>query len=754
MNKQNDPITEELQKNFQIPQRLEPENVEKMIVDNQRSKIKVKSRIISSAAAIAVAAGVLTYAGANGAFKKDDSRKLTTDSISDSSVADDSGKNNGGNKDKPIIIEDKDNNDAKEINGLKTLSYGELGSMIAKSAGSQRGMYSYGNKAEDATIADEAEEAPNNEGGKGGGKGGGGGEHSDTYEQVAGVVESDIVKTDGENIFYTTNGQLFAFKADDGILNKVEIDFTSLINDGFEFSTVEDMYLVDDRLTVVIDGQNMYYWWGVKADNDSDNNDELPAVSIITFDVSDINNIREVSRNTQQGYYIESRMIGTDVYVSTYSGLYYYYDFGVEENEVDATAPDFVPSYTENGTKYYFPAEDILVTEDSTDFSGYTVVSVYNTENGQRKAGKAKLGSYANIYMTADQLYLFSYYYEQRDVEDFYYWGQNEKTQIISFDISDGSMATTGNVIIEGVINDRFWLGNFGDTFCAAVHVYSYEDELNFLYTFDKNLNVLGKSQAFGEREQIKSVTYRDNIAYVVTFVQTDPLFAIDVSDPTAPTIVSELQMPGFSTHLRAFSEGRMIGFGNTANDEKGTITGLKLSMYDTTDPNAVTELSNVELKISRDEPWIDDGDISYYEYYYSVGTYDEKALLIDANKNIIAFPYTYMNEMYDYSGDDYNYVDNYTSGVKFYSYSDEKGFVPLGSYETSATYTNNDYSYFDYQTFYRIIYIDDVLYLFSDTGVVSLSMNDYSVISEFSLKEYLDEPYWYWTDDIDYAIE
>lgn len=739
MKRENDPITNELEKNFQIPQRLEPENVEKMLADNQRSGIKVRTRIISTAAAVAVAAGVLTYAGVNGAFGKNESSKIKTDNTSNSSTADDSSESSTTENNTP-------NKPGKSVDGLKTVTYSELGDLIAKSA-SKNKQYLYTDDTvrdcEEAVPAEDSapkEEATDN---MGGGKGGG--EHSDTYEQVAGVAESDIVKTDGENIFYTTNGQLFAFKAKSGILSKVEIDFTSLINDGFEFSTVEDMYLVDDKLTVVIDGEKRYYW-SKGVENSTRIEDELPTISVITFDVSDINNIREVSRNTQQGYYIDSRMIGSDVYVSTYDALLYFYDMVYDTDDADyvfdESSIDFVPSYTVNGNKYYIPAEDIVITDDNDDCSGYTVVSVFSTADGQRKSGKAKLGGFASLYMTTDQLYLFNSIYDP--IYEYYDSRISScKTQIVSFDITDGIMTTTGNAIINGAVNDRYWLGNCGDTFCAAVHLRENFDETNFLYTFDKNMNILGVSKNFGDGEQIKSVTYRDNTAYIVTFVQTDPLFAIDVTDPTAPTIVSELKMPGFSTHLREFSEGRMIGFGQTANEEDGVTTGLKLSMYDTTNSDDVKELDSEELKITGDKTWYEVGAVSYYENYYSAGVYDEKALLINADKNIIAFPYTHMKSYYNNTSDEY--TDNYTSGVKFYSYSDETGFVPLGSYDQSSVI--NNYSDSDITDFVRIIFIDDVLYLFSYNSIVSVSMKDYSTISEFSLAEYLKTPTWYWYD-------
>ena len=447
-------------------------------------------------------------------------------------------------------------------------------------------------------------------------------------------------------------------------------------------------------------------------------------------------------------------MIGSDVYLTTYTGLYYYY-YDMPDYSPEKNSPEFVPAYSVNGQKNYVAAEDILVSEMNTDCSGYTVVSSFDTATGTRKSGKAKLGSYANIYMTADKLYMFNTFYT--DFEDTYYTWKMQ-SQILSFNISDGNITTAGNAYVDGSIADRFWLGNCGDTFCAAVHTVDQTNgqKYNYLYTFDGSMNVLGKSQAYGTGEDIKSVTYRDNIAYVVTFIQTDPLYAIDVSDPYNPTILSELKMPGFSTHMRAYTDGRMIGFGSTADEENGVTTGIKLSMYNTLDPNNVTEMAKVEMSAPYRD-WEDYDQIGYvYENYYSAATYDEKALLIDAKKNIIAFPFSHYREEaydvvydseYDYYDTQYKYMSE--SGVMFYSYDDATGFTKLGSYVTK---TDSD-TYYANRTedFCRIIYIDDVLYLMGSRSIVSVSMKDFSVISTFSLEQYLEDPYWFYDELICY---
>lgn len=243
--------------------------------------------------------------------------------------------------------------------------------------------------------------------------------------------------------------------------------------------------------------------------------------------------------------------------------------------------------------------------------------------------------------------------------------------------------------------------------------------------TLNDNLEVLGKTDSFGNGEEIKSVTYKDGYAYIVTFMQTDPLFAIDLHDPKNPVIVSELKMPGFSTHMRPFTDGRIVGFGYTADEETGITTGLKLSVYDNSDPDNVKELDKVEITENSDEY----SDI----YISSTGAYDVKALLIDPDKNIIAFPY--YEVCYNY--DDETYAVNkskYESGYRFYSYDDKNGLVFKGEYKTKDEINGDNYYSYNMNDFVRAAYIGNVYYLFYDCGIVSLDMEGMNVIEDKDL--------------------
>jgi hypothetical protein len=107
----------------------------------------------------------------------------------------------------------------------------------------------------------------------------------------------------------------------------------------------------------------------------------------------------------------------------------------------------------------------------------------------------------------------------------------------------------------------------------------------------DGALAEVGHVDDLGVGERVQSVRFVGDLAYVVTFRQVDPLFAIDVSDPTAPRVLGELKIPGFSEYLHPLGDGRLLGVGVDA-DELGVIRGAKVSLFDVSDPTRPVETS------------------------------------------------------------------------------------------------------------------------------------------------------------------
>ena len=89
--------------------------------------------------------------------------------------------------------------------------------------------------------------------------------------------------------------------------------------------------------------------------------------------------------------------------------------------------------------------------------------------------------------------------------------------------------------------------------------------------------------------EDIRAVRFDGPKGYVVTFKKTDPLFVIDLADPTAPAVLGELKIPGFSTYMQKMGDHHLLTIGYDADDQGSFawFTGVMLQIFDVTVPTA-----------------------------------------------------------------------------------------------------------------------------------------------------------------------
>lgn len=83
--------------------------------------------------------------------------------------------------------------------------------------------------------------------------------------------------------------------------------------------------------------------------------------------------------------------------------------------------------------------------------------------------------------------------------------------------------------------------------------------------------------------EQVYAVRLIADRGFVVTFRQTDPLYVLDLTDPTDPKTTGELKAPGFSDYLFPVGRDLLVGVGKDATDS-GLLQGVKVGLYDVSD--------------------------------------------------------------------------------------------------------------------------------------------------------------------------
>jgi hypothetical protein len=100
----------------------------------------------------------------------------------------------------------------------------------------------------------------------------------------------------------------------------------------------------------------------------------------------------------------------------------------------------------------------------------------------------------------------------------------------------------------------------------------------------------VGRVGGLGRGERIYAVRFIEDVGYVVTFRQTDPLYTVGLSDPTAPRVLGELRIQGYSAYLHPVGDDLLLGIGQDAT-EQGRTLGTQLSLFDVSDPAAPVRL-------------------------------------------------------------------------------------------------------------------------------------------------------------------
>ncbi|MEZ0289600.1 MAG: beta-propeller domain-containing protein [Sulfolobales archaeon] len=140
--------------------------------------------------------------------------------------------------------------------------------------------------------------------------------------------------------------------------------------------------------------------------------------------------------------------------------------------------------------------------------------------------------------------------------------------------------------------------------------------ESNNVFIVDlSSLRVVSSLRGLAEGERIYSARLVKNIFFLVTFRETDPLFAIDVSDPERPRVIGFLKTPGFSDYIHPLSEDRLLGIGFEGSN-------LKISLYNVSDPTSMSEISKILIK----DAW-------------SIATSDHHAVTIDLDHRLVFIP-------------------------------------------------------------------------------------------------------------------
>ncbi|WP_165355121.1 beta-propeller domain-containing protein [Nocardioides oleivorans] len=159
-------------------------------------------------------------------------------------------------------------------------------------------------------------------------------------------------------------------------------------------------------------------------------------------------------------------------------------------------------------------------------------------------------------------------------------------TPIFAFALDGMEASYVASGEVEGTIADRWSMDAVGGSLRIAVGPSATTGTSNSVITLREDGSALveeGRVDDLGVGEVIQSVRWFDDLAIVVTFRQTDPLYAIDLTNAAAPVLLGELKIPGYSDYLHPLGEHRLIGLGQDATSD-GLVQGAQAALFDVTD--------------------------------------------------------------------------------------------------------------------------------------------------------------------------
>lgn len=614
---------------------------------------------------------------------------------------------------------------------------------------------------------------------------GGTDDYSGTNIQVEGVDEADIVKNDGQYIYVVSGKKVVivdAYPAES--MEKVsEIEFDD---------PVRNIFLDGDRLVVMVDHYEYidsgmpcgdFYAFGVRCGGYS-----REEARVFVYDITDRADPEEEHDYSVSGNYFDARLIDGTLYMISTKYLYggsvdipYYVSDGVETKIAagdiyypgvrsssyvfnTVSALDVASGEVEAQTYLLGSSQTMYVSEENiyltyqkeipqeevldgyldevllpllpSDVAG-EISDVWGSDEsyGSKQRDISSILEDFMMDLSVEERYEF-----QLELEDeaFAYFEkvseEQEKTIVhrLAIDGLDISHEATGEV--PGRVLNQFSMDEFDGNFRIATTTggWNRDKNENHLYVLDSDLETIGSVEGLAEGEQIYSARFMGERAYMVTFRQTDPLFAIDLSDPKNPTVMGELKVTGYSGYLHPYDENHLLGIGMEAT-ESGRTTGVKVSLFDVSDMSNPREIGKYEVTEGK--------------WSSSEAVYDHKAVLFDREKNLLVIPVSYNKEVV-VEGQTW---PRYESWQGAYVFDVSLEGIDLRGTVIHETNESDEYWYGSGAYVRRSLYMDDVLYTISDKKVKANALADLDDISmvDLPVESYYPGPLYYAEGDV-----
>lgn len=423
---------------------------------------------------------------------------------------------------------------------------------------------------------------------------------SKTNTMFEGIDESDFVKNDFDNLFVQDDDKVSIIDISGEKMKlittiKPELKKTDTIREMYADTNINRIVLIIERRIEKEVEDNSQYTTGDVYEG-CQNVQEDATVIMQTYDITDRTNPELVGTINVDGRYKDSRKKDQQIVLFTTRYL----------SSMDVKDKDgLIPAV--NGKKMKL---DSIYIGDNIE-TELTTVSVNLSKPDEPLDQMTIMSGYPEIYVSDSAIYLY---------EDTYQDGDGY-TEITRFYFHTGYLGQGQSVMVRGSITDKFAISEGEEGIRILTTIEDGNESTNELHLYNFGLEEEGSVTGIAKGEEIYAARYIGNIAYFVTYHNTDPLYAVDISDPRNPKMLGNVKMTGYSDYLHPYGDNLLIGIGYETDPDTSDMIGVKLTMFDISDP--------VNLKI-LDSVVIDNANTQ--------ATYNYKAILADARKNLIGF--------------------------------------------------------------------------------------------------------------------
>jgi hypothetical protein len=464
----------------------------------------------------------------------------------------------------------------------------------------------------------------------------------ETYEHEQGAVKDDMVKSNGAYVFSAIDNRIEVWDVEGNRFESTKIMSSSKYEHDIYIHALL-MNAEGTNLIVIASDYSRHSY------RDTDVVENKGETHVVAFDIEG-SSLTQISQVNYDGYHSSSYIVGNDVHIVTKSSLntwrhfddhLYRYNYAASNNVeyvemATAEAERIIPKFVDRVVEYVTQEDEILLSpivgfpdgyKSITHVNSFDVSQIVEEGDMESNTSKSKVlhpGHTGYVYATADWLWVSDENWAWSPADT----SSSTETTLLGFRLDGASTNFAAVTTIPGQLLSQFSIDfvkddnkeyvriaitqNSFDTrwwqpqplpapvfetpeVAASEPLISQSRTKNEIIIFEvpnaedgvSQLVERGSVEVGKKDELITAIRFFDNISYVVTFERTDPFYVLDLSDPENPSVLGELEVPGFSEFMHPIKEDNsmLLTVGQDA-DELGRVTGFQISIFDSADPS------------------------------------------------------------------------------------------------------------------------------------------------------------------------